>query len=177
MPIQDLELRVLNGFFGIVIAIISVFSFFNLDADLLTLLVILIFGIFNCGVINVSIGVSDTTQDTWARILEIVIGVFATLGGIIFFFITLLIPPSTTDLLEMIITGTFFIIGALTVIIGFFETNTKREARLIMGIAGFIIAIISVLILPEVIEFTFFISVILLIYGTSRIFLGIIGLY
>lgn len=177
MSIQDLELRVLNGFFGIVITIISLLIFFNLSATPILLLVIITFGIFCSGVTNVAIGISDATQDAWARIFEIVIGVSATSAGLLFFFITLIIQPTLTYLLEFIITLAFFIIAILTVLVGLLENNTKRSATVIMGIIGLIIVIISVLIIFEVIEFILPTAIILLIYGISRIALGFNGLY
>lgn len=177
LKIKDLDLRVLNGFFGIIITIISILSFFNLDAAPITLLVIITFGMFSSGLTNVAIGIFDKTQDAWARILEIIIGILATIVGLILFFITLLSPPSSTTLLEFIIILTFFVIAILIVLVGFLEDNTKQSATIIMGFAGFIIAIIAVLVLVAFLDFILFTYVILLIYGISRILLGFNGLY
>ena len=81
-----IKLRILNVFFGSIIGLISIIAFFNLKIDIITLLLIFTFGIFNFGVANVVIGISDTKQHRMAQFGEVIIGVFATSVGLLLFF-------------------------------------------------------------------------------------------
>jgi len=176
--IKDIPFRILNVFFGIVI--LTPILFF--EDDTITLLIIYAFGIFNIGVTNMAIGISDVTQDKWAKSAEIIIGLIASTAGFILFFVTLLGQPLATDLLIFISAMVFLIIGCLTNIGGAFENHTNRPAKITMVIEGAIIFGLFVWFLAAlyydsaniyiVIFFFAFLS-----YGVSRIILGVLNIF
>jgi len=129
-----------------------------------------------------AIGISDVTQDEWAKSAEIIIGLIASTAGFILFFVTLLGQPLATDLLIFISAMIFLIIGCLTNIGGAFENHTNRPAKITMVIEGAIIFGLFVWFLAAlyygsaniyiVIFFFAFLS-----YGVSRIILGVLNIF
>ncbi len=181
MPNHELQLRILNLFFGIIILILPILSIlFPIDATTI-LLAVFAFGLFTMGVSNMIIGISDMTQDEWVRNAEIIIGMAASAIGFYLFFIIFLTRTVGTDPLVIVLVIIFLIVSCSTNLASIFESNTKRLAKFVLGAVGLSSLTILVVFLTSMFFgvniYLIAFSLTLIIYGASRILLAITGIF
>ena len=180
MPDHDLQLRILNLFFGIIILILPILPFIVALNTITVILAVFAFGLFNIGASNMVIGISEITRDEWVKYAEIIIGIVASSIAFCLFFIIFLTSANELTPLAVVFVIIFLIVTFSTNMAGIFESNTKRVAKMIFIAVGLSSLIILVIFLTSLFFgvniYLIAFSLALIIYGSSRILLGITGI-
>ncbi|MFX1392792.1 MAG: hypothetical protein ACFFAH_04375 [Promethearchaeota archaeon] len=181
MPNNNIQIRILNLFFGILILILPILPNLYPVYPITVLLAIFAFGLVIIGFTNIIIGTSDMTKHDWVRNSEFFIGIAASAIGFYLFFLIFLTRTVETDSLVIIFLIFFLIVSCSTNLACIFEDNAKRLAKFILGAVGLCSLTILVIFLTSLffgvnISLIAF-SITFMIYGSSRILLGFVGMF
>jgi len=184
----DKNLKFLNLSFGVIIIILSIFTFLSFMIDNIKQIMIISIVLLTSGMTFLAIGIPDNIQKAKARKISSVVGSIISIIGLTIFFISLLVITlgqfiiNTLLLIFIIIIG---IIGVTVPALNLIERNEiKKNARRVMYFFGLLIIGFSIVngmglligLWPsEVI--VIFISITLLFHGISRALLYITGVY
>ena len=191
--IEEIEIRSLNLFFGIIIVFSSILifiSFFMVNVN--TQIIIFSFNLFLIGVAFTGIGVPDKEQGVTAANVEIWWGFITTCVGLMCFFISL-ISSNFLIQISFIINGVFFFAGLAAIFAPAAERETRTWSKYTMIISGIIMLIFSViyivLLILEILGLTIisieglvhFMNILLwvsiIFHGIARIIMSITGIY
>ena len=130
MP-NDKELRILNLIFGIIIIVLSVYiviSFLFRNSN--TQIIIISIGLLVMGIAFTSIGIPDKQQTVQARKIEISIGSFVTIVGLICVLLSLIPPVNLLiQILILIFAVLSGIVGGAAIFAVSSENWTKTKSR------------------------------------------------
>jgi len=182
------NLQFLNLFFGVIIIILSVFTFFSFRADTMTQNILISIALLTSGMTFFAIGIPDNIQKTKARTTEAVVGSLISLLGLMIFFIALLIAELEQFIINILLLVYMIMLGIIGVTVSFLtiykRDETKEKVLIVMLICGILIIVLPVVnamgLFFELWSNEFIIiliSITLFIYGISRISLYITGIY
>lgn len=148
----DKNLKCLNLSFGVIIIILSVFTFlpFMIDNIIreITQIIIISIVLFTSGMTFLAVGIPDNIQKSKARKIGTVIGSLILILGLTIFFIALLVTALEQLIIKILLLIFLIILGIIGVTVPALflieREETKKNARSVMYIFGLFIIAFSI---------------------------------
>lgn len=184
----DENLKYLNLSFGVILIILSVFTFLSFMMGNITQIIIISIVLLTSGMTFLAIAIPDNIQESKARKIGAVVGSLISISGLTIFFIALLVIALEQFIIDILLFIFMIIIGIIGITVPALNIIERNEieinAQRVMYIFGLLIIGVSIVngmglifgLWPnEVI--IILISITLMFHGISRTSLYITGVY